>query len=207
MGTAQASDFLENMIVDWIFRTRTPAKPAALYLALFTGAPSDAGGGTEVTGGSYGRVNLAPLDTNWLGGLGHGHALRDLRCDHGGQHADLGCTDGPAHDPQWRPSARVRGRPTRDHGRIGASMAAMTTADRLAVGAQFQSDASAAREPFGAMTKADLQAAVAAIDDWVVANAAAFNTAIPATPRAALTSAQKARLLSYVVQKRYLTGA
>jgi len=64
-GTAQASDFLENMIVDWIFRTRTPAKPTALYVALFTAAPSDAAGGTEVTGGSYSRVNLAPLDANW----------------------------------------------------------------------------------------------------------------------------------------------
>jgi hypothetical protein len=64
-GTAQASDFLENMIIDWIFRTRTPAKPAALYVALFTAAPSDSGGGTEVTGGSYARVALNPLDTNW----------------------------------------------------------------------------------------------------------------------------------------------
>jgi hypothetical protein len=65
MGTAQASDFLENMLVDWIFRTRTPAKPAGLYVALFTVAPTDAGGGTEVAGGGYVRVNLPPLDTNW----------------------------------------------------------------------------------------------------------------------------------------------
>jgi len=65
MGTAQASDFLENLIVDHLFRTRTWSKPTALYMALFTTAPSDSGGGTEVTGGSYARVNLAPLDTNW----------------------------------------------------------------------------------------------------------------------------------------------
>jgi hypothetical protein len=86
-------------------------------------------------------------------------------------------------------------------------MAAMITADRVAVGAAFQSDTSRTFEGFGALTKADLQAAVAAIDDWVVANASAFNTAIPATPRAALTSAQKARLLMYVVRKRYEVGA
>lgn len=66
MGTAQASDFLENLIIDHLFRTRTWAKPTALYCALFTAAPSDTGGGTEVTGGSYARVNLAPLDTNWV---------------------------------------------------------------------------------------------------------------------------------------------
>jgi hypothetical protein len=65
VGTAQASDYLENFLVDHIFRTRTYTKPTALWVALFTTAPSDAGGGTEVTGGSYARVNLAPLDTNW----------------------------------------------------------------------------------------------------------------------------------------------
>jgi len=65
MGTQQASDYLENKLVDHLFRTATFAKPSALYVALFTAAPADAGGGTEVTGGSYARVNLAPLDTNW----------------------------------------------------------------------------------------------------------------------------------------------
>jgi len=65
MGTTQASDYLENLIIDHLFRTRTFAKPTALWVALFTAAPSDAGGGTEVSGGAYARVNLAPLDTNW----------------------------------------------------------------------------------------------------------------------------------------------
>jgi len=86
-------------------------------------------------------------------------------------------------------------------------MAALTSPDRIAVGAQFQSDASRVGEAFGAVVKADLQAAVNAVDDWVVANAAAFNTAIPAAARAALTTAQKAHLLMYVVKKRYETGA
>jgi hypothetical protein len=65
MGTAQATDYLENLIIDHLFRTRTFAKPSALWMALFTGAPTDAGGGTEVSGGAYARVNLPPLDTNW----------------------------------------------------------------------------------------------------------------------------------------------
>lgn len=65
MGTAQASDYLENKLIDHLFRTATFAKPAALYIALLTAAPTDAGGGTEVVGGGYARVNLAPLDTNW----------------------------------------------------------------------------------------------------------------------------------------------
>jgi hypothetical protein len=65
MGQAQASDYLENLLVDHLFRTRSFPKPASLYVALFTAAPSDSGGGTEVAGGSYARVNLAPLDANW----------------------------------------------------------------------------------------------------------------------------------------------
>lgn len=40
-----------------------PKRP--LYAALFTAAPSDSGGGTEVSGGSYARVAVQPLDANW----------------------------------------------------------------------------------------------------------------------------------------------
>lgn len=65
MGTAQASDYLENKIADHLFRSATWAKPTALWTALFTAAPNDAGGGIEVSSGGYGRVNLLPSDTNW----------------------------------------------------------------------------------------------------------------------------------------------
>lgn len=86
-------------------------------------------------------------------------------------------------------------------------MAALNDTDRAAVNQQFQSDVSRDREPFGALTKTDIRAAVNAIDDWVVANAAAFNAAIPQPARGALTAAQKARLLSLIVARRYSTGA
>lgn len=59
------SDYLENEIIKHIFRTGSFTKPTALYIALYTAAPNDAGGGTEVTGGSYARVNNAPGDANW----------------------------------------------------------------------------------------------------------------------------------------------
>jgi hypothetical protein len=64
-GTAQASDYLENQLIDHIFRGATYTKPTHLWFALFTSAPSDSGGGTEVTGGSYARVDLPPSNTNW----------------------------------------------------------------------------------------------------------------------------------------------
>jgi hypothetical protein len=49
------SDYLENKLIDHFLGTTTFTKPSAVYVALFTVAPDDAGGGTEVTGGSYAR--------------------------------------------------------------------------------------------------------------------------------------------------------
>src|SRR5581483_797659 len=39
--------------------------PPAVYVGLFTAAPTDAGGGTEATGGSYARVLVAQADASW----------------------------------------------------------------------------------------------------------------------------------------------
>jgi len=59
------TDYLEGQLINHIFRTGSFTKPTTLAVALFTAAPSDAGGGTEVTGGSYARVAVAPGDANW----------------------------------------------------------------------------------------------------------------------------------------------
>lgn len=59
------SDYLEGQIRAHIFRTASFTKPTVLAIGLFTAAPSDSGGGTEVSGGSYARVSLNPLDANW----------------------------------------------------------------------------------------------------------------------------------------------
>lgn len=49
------SDFLENELLDHVFRNSAYTPPAAVYLALYTVAPTDAGGGTQVSGGGYAR--------------------------------------------------------------------------------------------------------------------------------------------------------
>lgn len=49
------SDYLENAVLNHVFRNTAFASPAAVYLGLFTAAPTDAGGGTEVSGGGYAR--------------------------------------------------------------------------------------------------------------------------------------------------------
>ena len=64
------TDYLEGEIIKHIFRTGSFTKPSVLAVGLFTAAPSDAGGGTEVTGGSYARATLNPLDANWAAPAG-----------------------------------------------------------------------------------------------------------------------------------------
>lgn len=64
---SNASDYLEVELRKHIFRTGSFTKPTVLAVALFTVTPSDSGGGTEVTGGSYARVDVPPLDANWSG--------------------------------------------------------------------------------------------------------------------------------------------
>ena len=59
------TNYTEDEIIKHVFRTGSFTKPTAIYVALFAAAPGEAGGGTEVTGGSYARAQLDPSDTNW----------------------------------------------------------------------------------------------------------------------------------------------
>jgi hypothetical protein len=55
------SDYYENKVIDHMLRNQAFTPPATVYVGLYTVAPTDAGGGTEVSGGSYARqaVTLA----------------------------------------------------------------------------------------------------------------------------------------------------
>lgn len=66
------SDYLENKLVDWLLRGQAFTPPTNTYAALLTAAPSDAGGGTEVSGGNYARVAIASGLTTWAGTQGAG---------------------------------------------------------------------------------------------------------------------------------------
>lgn len=57
---------LSDGSVTWTAIATIPAT-VATYAALFTAAPSDAGGGTEVSGGSYARVAVNSTLANWAG--------------------------------------------------------------------------------------------------------------------------------------------
>lgn len=61
------SDYLENKLIDHVFRGQAYTAPTTIYVALYTSACSDAAGGTEVSGGSYARPGLATSLANWAG--------------------------------------------------------------------------------------------------------------------------------------------
>jgi len=52
---AAISNYLENALINATLRNTTYTSPATVYVALFTSDPTDAGSGTEVSGGSYAR--------------------------------------------------------------------------------------------------------------------------------------------------------
>jgi hypothetical protein len=59
------SDYAEKAIIDHVFRGAPFSAPSSLFFGLFTTSPTDAGGGTEVSGGAYERAELACSETNW----------------------------------------------------------------------------------------------------------------------------------------------
>ena len=52
------SNYLENALINATLRNTSYTSPATVYVALFTTDPTDAGTGTEVSGGSYARQSV-----------------------------------------------------------------------------------------------------------------------------------------------------
>ena len=55
---SEASDYVENQILNCYLNQTNITAPSNIYLGLFTSAPSDAGGGTEVSGNGYTRIEI-----------------------------------------------------------------------------------------------------------------------------------------------------
>lgn len=52
------SNFLENALINATLRNTTYTSVATVYVSLWTSDPTDAGSGTEVSGGSYARTSV-----------------------------------------------------------------------------------------------------------------------------------------------------
>jgi len=62
------SNYTENLVLTWLLTTGSATRPTAWYVGLFTAAPSDTGGGTEVSGSGYvrkatGTITVSGTDT------------------------------------------------------------------------------------------------------------------------------------------------
>ena len=53
------SDYLEDKVLKHVFGGSAYTAPSTLYVALYTVAPTDTGGGPEVSGGGYTRQTAA----------------------------------------------------------------------------------------------------------------------------------------------------
>lgn len=56
---AGLTNFGEDLVLDFLFTATTATRPTAWYVSLYTVAPTESTGGTEVSGGSYARVSTS----------------------------------------------------------------------------------------------------------------------------------------------------
>lgn len=85
-------------------------------------------------------------------------------------------------------------------------MAVLADNERSLLHADLMSSCSRDRDLVG-ISKADLRAAIDAADAWAETNKTSFNNALPTAAKNNLTASQKARLLAFVILRRYERGA
>jgi len=49
------TNYSEDLVLNWLLTTGSATRPTAWYVGLFTAAPGETGGGTEVSGNGYAR--------------------------------------------------------------------------------------------------------------------------------------------------------
>jgi hypothetical protein len=96
---AAKTNYLENKVIDWLFRGQAFVPPATLYFALFTVAPSEVGGGTEAAGGSYARVAVVGSLANFSGTQAAGSNTASTGTS--GQTSNNGAITFPAPTANW----------------------------------------------------------------------------------------------------------
>lgn len=92
------TNYLENKLIDHLLRNTAFTMPATIYVALFTAAPSEAGGGTEVSGGGYARVQVGPGTAAWAATQG---GTSGASSGTGGQSSNVADITFPAPTLAW----------------------------------------------------------------------------------------------------------
>lgn len=96
---AAMSDYLENKLIDQIFRAQAFTFPSTLYVGLLTAAPSDTGGGTEVSGSNYSRVSVTASLANFAGTQSAGSTTASSGT--GGTTSNNGAINFPTPSGSW----------------------------------------------------------------------------------------------------------
>ena len=92
------SNYLENKLIDHLLRATSFPVPTAIYVALFTSPSSDAGPGTEVSGGGYARVQVGPGLASWTATQG---GTAGVSTGTTGQSANVADVTFPAPSANW----------------------------------------------------------------------------------------------------------
>jgi hypothetical protein len=78
------SDYTENLVLTYLFTNGSVTRPTAWYVGLFTAAPSDAGGGTEVSGSGYVRKATGTITVSGTGTTATNSAAIEFAAASGG---------------------------------------------------------------------------------------------------------------------------
>jgi hypothetical protein len=78
------SDYTENLVLTYLFTNGSVTRPTAWYVGLFTAAPSDTGGGTEVSGSGYVRKATGTITVSGTGTTATNSAAIEFAAASGG---------------------------------------------------------------------------------------------------------------------------
>jgi hypothetical protein len=100
---SKMSDYLENKLIDHLFRTTTFTAPAGVYVALGTAAADNSFTEIASTGG-YARVSCGKADASWNATQG---GTAGASSGTGGGTANAGTVTFPSPSATWNSSADI----------------------------------------------------------------------------------------------------
>ena len=87
---ASFSDYTENLVLTWLFTGDSATRPTAWYVGMFTAAPSDTGGGTEVSGSGYARTATGTITVSGTATTATNSAAIEFAAASGGNWGAIG---------------------------------------------------------------------------------------------------------------------
>jgi hypothetical protein len=94
---SQMTDYLENKLVDHIFRGQQFSTPSTLYVSLHTANPGETGADELTTAGAYARASISSTLANWAATQGG----TDASSGSSGQTENLATISFPTPTANW----------------------------------------------------------------------------------------------------------